>query len=498
MKKSLVIMAMLSLTSGIFAQNVDDALRYSQIFYGGTARFMSMGGAFTALGGDISTLSQNPAGIGVFRASEFTITPQLFQINTKANFYGLTKDSRYNFNLNQIGIVSNIVSNESGLISFNIGYSFNKTNNLNSSVNIHGTNTNSSMADFWALDVNSRNNGNGVLYKDLLGNNGPYETYVIDTITGYGGRQFETVFSHYGDYPSQYGQNVRRLITNDGYTAENALSFGGNYNNKIYFGLTLGINKIRYTGHFEHLESVDKSYPGTFEDFTYTDHFENTGTGYSLKLGTIIRPVESVRIGLSFHSPTWYRINEYFTQNYSSNFTGFSTATFSTTPMRYKYALSTPFRALAGVAVQIKKIGLISADYEFVDYSTAKFSEAGDNYDYSDKNHELKNSLRAAHNFRVGGELRLSQLYLRTGYGYYGKAFATGEDNENMDYSSVSFGIGFREQKVSLDLGYTNFMNNQKYVLYPLPENGSFHPAIANLNTTRNMFTLTLGYKFGY
>ena len=40
------------------------------MFYGGTARFMSMGGAFTALGGDISTLSQNPAGIGVFRTSE--------------------------------------------------------------------------------------------------------------------------------------------------------------------------------------------------------------------------------------------------------------------------------------------------------------------------------------------------------------------------------------------------------------------------------------------
>lgn len=497
MKKILVILVMLFSSAGIYAQNVDDALRYSQIFYGGTARFMSMGGAFTALGGDISSLSQNPAGLGVFRSSEFTISPQLFQINTKANFFGTTTDSRYNFNLNQVGLVSNLVSNESGLISLNIGYSFNKTNNLNQSINIHGFNTNSSMADFWAQDVNSRNNGGGEYYKDLLGNNGPYETYIIDTISGSGGYQYGTVFSHYGDNPaSQYGQNVRRLITNDGFTAEHALSIGGNYNNKIYFGLTFGINKIRYTGHYEHFESVPNNYPGTFEDFTYTDHFENTGTGYSIKLGTIIRPVEAVRIGLAFHSPTWYRINEYFNENYSSNFTGFQTATFSSNPMRYKYALATPFRALAGVAVQIRKIGLISADYEFVDYSSTRFSEAGDNYDYSVKNTELKNSLRAANNFRIGGELRLDKLYLRTGYGYYGKAFAKGEDNQNLDYSSISFGIGVREQRVSLDLGYTNYMYKQKYFLYPLTSR--FDPALAQLNTSRNMFTLTLGYKFGY
>jgi hypothetical protein len=495
MKKSLVFLAVLFLFSGVYAQNVDDALRYSQIFYGGTARFMSMGSAFTALGGDISSLSQNPAGLGVFRSSEFTISPQLSQISTKADFYGLTKDSRYDFSLGQIGLVGNFVSHENGLISLNFGYSYNKTSNLNQSVNIHGFNTNSSMADFWAQQVNSQNNGTGVHYNDLIGNNGPYVTYVIDNIPG-SNYQYGTVFSHYGERPNQYGQNVRRLITNDGYTAEHALSVGGNYNNKIYFGMTLGINKINYTGHYEHMESVPSSYPEAFEDFTYTDHFEDKGTGYSIKLGAIIRPVEAVRIGLAFHSPTWYKINEYWNENYSSNFTGYKTALFTTNPERFKYAMATPFRALAGVAVQIKKIGLISADYEFVDYSSIRFSETGDNYDYGPKNHELKNSLRAANNIRIGGELRLNQLYLRTGYGYYGKAYAHGEDNQDLDFSSVSFGIGFREQRVSLDLGLTNYMYKQKYYLYPLAD--SFDPALAQLNSSRNIVTLTLGYKFGY
>ncbi len=143
----------LSLISVVSAQNVDDALRYSQIFYGGTARFMSMGGAFTALGGDISSLSQNPAGIGVFRSSEMTVSPQLNYINSTASgFHSTNSDYLYNFNLSQAGFVSNIITNNTGtgLIKLNFGYSFNKTNNFHQSTQIRGINNSSSMADYWA------------------------------------------------------------------------------------------------------------------------------------------------------------------------------------------------------------------------------------------------------------------------------------------------------------------------------------------------------------
>jgi hypothetical protein len=448
-----------------------------------------MGSAFTAVGGDISALSQNPAGIGVFRSSEFTISPQLLNINTKAGFFGTSTDNLYNFNLGQAGIVSNLLS---GVVTLNFGYSFNKTNNFNQSIRIQGNNTNSSMADYWA------GIGEGTYFRDLQGAEGiAYDAWVIDTLTGSGGSSYGTVYSNYGDNPpSIYGQNVRRLISYEGYTGEHALSFGGNVNNKFYFGATLGINKLRYTSHYEHLESSSVNLPSEFKNFTYTDHFENTGTGFSLKLGAIIKPVEALRIGLAIHTPTWYRINEYFYEDISSNFSGGGHYEYSNDPMRYQYALATPFRALAGVAVQIKKIGLISADYEYVDYSSAKFSETGDGYDYTEKNNSIKNSLQATNNFRLGGELRLNKFYLRTGYGYYGKAFKSAEDNQNLDYQSLSFGAGFREQRVSIDFAYTNFNYKEQYFLYPLGNN--FNPAVANLNTAKNMFTMTLGYKFGY
>jgi len=298
---SLIILAVLSIISSSLSQNVDDALRYSQLFYGGTARFMSMGGAFTALGADISSLSQNPAGLGVYRSSELTITPQLFHINSSAGFNGVKSDYLYDFNLNQAGIVSNLISNnsETGLITLNFGYSFNKTNNLNQAIRIQGNSSSSSMADYWA------GISDGTYYSDLgYGEGIAYDAWVIDTISGSGGNSYGTVFSNYGDNPpSVYGQNIRRIVIYEGYIGEHAISIGGNYSNKIYFGATMGISQLRFTSHYEHLESTDINLPSQFQNFTYTDHFENKGTGYTVKVGAIIKPIETLRIGIAFHSP---------------------------------------------------------------------------------------------------------------------------------------------------------------------------------------------------
>jgi hypothetical protein len=486
---SLILLTVLSMFTGLIAQNIDDALRYSQVFYTGTARFNAMGGAFTALGADISTLSQNPAGLGVFRSSELTISPQLFHINTSAGFNrGIQTDQLYKFNLNQAGFVSNIISKESktGLITLNFGYSFNKTNNFNQNIYIKGVGTVSSMADIWAGNATQ----DGILYSDLSGPEGiAYDAWVIDTIAGSGGRSYRTAFSN-----SDYGQNMRRIVSNEGYTGEHAISLGGNYSNRIFFGATFGITTLKYTSHFEHLESTDLAMPSNITNFTYTDHYEDAGTGYSLKIGAIIKPVEALRIGLAFHSPTWFRINEYFYEGMTSNFTDKGYLEAYNEPMRFTYGLSTPLRALAGVAVQIKKIAILSADYEFVDYKMSKFYHIGEYFDYSGDNRDIRNSLKSTSNIRLGGELRLNKLYLRGGYGYYGKAYKTGENNSNKDYSSVSFGAGFREQNVTIDFAYTRLMNSEKYILYDT----NVETSMASFSTNRDMFTLTLGYKFGY
>lgn len=493
---SLIILVVLGLFNGIIAQNIDDALRYSQVFYGGTARFMSMGGAFTALGADLSSISLNPAGTGVFRSSEYSLTPQLFYNNTSSLWNSsASKDFSYVFNLSQIGIVSNIIStgNETGLVNLNAAYSYNRTNNFNENITISGISNNSSMADYWV----SRANGNIKIDipDDAWAAN---QTWLIDTLSG-SNTSYGTIFSNYGGNPfSTYGQEIKRVITNAGYTGEHAFSIGANFSNKFYFGTTLGISRLRYTGHYEHLESDVEDVIYDFKSFTYTDHLEATGTGYSLKIGTIIKPVEFLRIGLALHSPIVYRITENYFDNISSYFDtkvdNIDHYEYSNNPMSYKYTFTTPFRANVGLALQIKKRAIISADYEFVDYSMSQFSKAIDNQNFSNENSSIKDTYKSASNLRLGAELRLSNIYLRGGYSYYGKAFKPSEDNKDLDYNSLSFGIGMRQQNFYVDLACTTLSSTKLYYMYYDP--GYLEPA--SIKTTKNTFTVTLGYKFGY
>ena len=495
MKKiSLILILASTIILNGFSQNVDDALRYSQVFYGGTARFMSMGGAFTALGGDLSAISLNPAGTGVFRSFEFSLTPQLFYNNTTATFNNSkASDFRYTLNLNQAGVVTTIISNgnESGLVSLNAAYSFNRTNNFNENITINGISNNSSMADYWTSQANgsTKDNLSGAV---LLAN----QTWLIDTLSG-SNKIYGTIFSQYGDNTSSsYGQNIRRTITDDGYTGEHAFSIGGNYSNMFYFGGTLGISTLKYTGHYQHFESDVDNVIYDFKDFTYTDHFEATGTGYSLKIGTIIKPLEFLRVGLAFHSPVIYRINENFYDNITSTYdvivNGVDTYEASNKTMRYRYTLTTPMRIIAGVALQIKKLAIVSADYEFVNYRMSKFSNASDNYDYFEENQGIKNILKSASNIRLGAEFRLSNIYLRGGYSYYGKAFDANEDNKNLDYNGLSFGIGMRQQNFYFDLAYTTLSGNSKYYMY----NDYPYLQPATINTSKNTFVATMGFKF--
>jgi hypothetical protein len=500
MKKTALIIFILAaaLNAGL-AQNVDDALRYSQIFYNGTARFNSMGGAFTALGGDISSLNQNPAGIGVFRSSEISISPQLFNFRSRTNFNNsVTDDYLYNFNLGQAGIVLNLINKQStsGLITLNFGYSYSMTNNYEESIEIDGVSDGSSLLDYWAekIDgiVDSTLSENLNVADAYLG----WYTWLLDPLDGTNDT-YGTAWTNYGKYAADYGKNMTRRITNSGYTGEHAISLGGNFSNHLFLGATLGITRLERESKYEHAEKSDSVLASGFRDFNYSYYYRNWGTGYSLKLGLIYKPIEPLRIGFSFQSPTLFRISEYLNDNIVSHVDGRENTTHENKASWFKYSLTTPFRATLGVAYQLNKVGVISAEYEFVDYGMAKFAVVGDDeFDYTDKNQAIKNTLKSASNIRVGAEARLNRLYFRGGYGYYGKAFKTGDLNDNLFYNSYSAGFGFREKNIYVDFGYTRMSNTHNYILYYTEHPGDDTP-ISNNNLNRNIFTVSFGYKFG-
>jgi hypothetical protein len=492
-KLYLMISTIFVVSAGVSAQNFDDALRYSQIFYGGTARFTSMGGAFTALGGDLSSISLNPAGTGVFRSSEFSLTPQLFY-NNKSSVWNDSNNSnfKYTFNLGQIGIVSNLISNknQTGLINLNVAYSFNKTNDFNEDITISGISNNSSMADYWANESNGKTKMQ--ISDDAWA---AYQTGLIDTISGVD-NLYATIFSSYEGQNYSYGQKIRREITNFGYTGEHSFSIGANYSNRFYFGATIGISTLRYTGHYEHLESDVNNVIYDFKNFTYTDHLEATGTGYSLKIGTIIRPVEFLRVGLALHTPVVYRITENYFDNITSTFDtkidGVDTYEYSNNPAAYKYTFTTPFRVNAGIAFQIKKLAIISADYEYVNYRMSHFSKAIDNESYSAENGDIKDMFKPASNLRLGAEFRISNVYLRGGYSYYGKAFRSGTDNKDLDYNTLSFGIGMRHQNLYFDLACSTLSSTSKFYMYNDPQ----YLDPSTIKTRKSTVAATIGFKF--
>lgn len=485
---SLTSILVLAILLPAMAQNPDDALRYSRQFYSGTARFSAMGGAFTALGGDLSAIGLNPAATGVFRRSEFSFTPHIGYTTSSTIFTSTSDELRYNFTIGQFGFIMPIKEQggESGLISANFGYSYNQNNNFNTSTVIRGVNSTSSMADYWASI------SNGTHYTNLSGSQAlAYDAWLIDTITGTGGLQYGTVFSRYGDQSSTYGQDVRRVITNEGASGEHSFSLGANFNNNLFVGATLGVTRFSYTGHYEHLETDPDNSIFDFNSFSYVDHFEADGMGFNLKAGVIYVPADFIRLGAAIHSPTIYKVREYYYDDLTSTFDDGSRYEFSSDAFRFNYRLTTPFRAMAGAAIQIQKSALLSFDYEYLDYSITRFSKASDGYDYYDENQAIRDIYKSAHNFKAGAEYRLGMLYMRGGYGYYGKAFSAAEANSDTFHSIISGGLGIRQSNFFFDVGFSKLQNSEKYFMY---NHENVDPV--TIETAKNNFQATLGFRF--
>ena len=504
MKREIFLIAasILMLPAWLAGQNMDDALRYSRLFYQGTARFNGMSGAFTALGGDVSAIGLNPAAAGVFRSTEVSITPAVFfrDLNTDWNGYG-SDDSYSGLTLGQAGLVSSFrTGSGKGLTNLNLAYTFNRTNNYYRNAVIDGISNNSSMADFWALQATGYRTGElgGTAFM-------AYDTYLIDTLPNYLD-EYASIFSYYGETYPEYGQKLKRVIDNSGYSNEHTIALGASLGDKVYLGAGFGITNVSYTGHYSHLESDDAQNTFDFVNFTYTDHFKATGSGWNFKLGAIVRPFESLRIGVGFTTPTIYTIDEVFYNSLSVKLDNDTPAdpsddanpVVNNEDMTYRYRVTTPYHLNAGIAYQIGNFGLISADYEFIDYATARLSKGADGYNFETENEDLASEVGATGNLRLGAEARLGPLYLRGGYSHHGSAFTEGTLNEDASSNGYSAGLGYRQDNFYIDVAMVWLNSYESYMMYPddsraVPE---YTSDPVNLNIKDKYLSVTLGLKF--
>jgi hypothetical protein len=479
-----------------FAQDMADALRYSFLQVQGTARSGGMGNAFGALGGDFTSLSINPAGLGLYRSSEFAITPLFNQDKTKATMLGSSlSDSKYNFGMNNLSYVASWdLGNKSasGLVNINFGVGFNRLRDFNSNSIAEGANAKSSFMDY----IVDRANRFGT-------NNSYYEKLAWDTDILIYDDKAKEYFSDIGD--AGYGQTQRKTINRMGSVDEFSLALGLNFNHRLYLGASVGILDLYYNDDSEIYEKDVKGNIPYVNDFSFMSKLKTSGNGYNVKLGAIFKPTNNLRLGASVHSPTFYNLNDLFETQMKTYMTykdGSENYNKISPLSEYEYDMESPLKATLSAAYIIGSKGLISADYEFVDYSATKLRRGGDGYNFADENKDISEAYKSVGNLRVGGEYKVTGTFgLRAGYELYpspynADAFGAKQPNADNNLSVLSFGLGYRSGKFFFDAAYRLSKFDQTEYINPTPSAAYPAPTIATYNSEKGDILFTLGFRF--
>lgn len=504
---TIVFLAILSAMGyNLNAQNLADGLRFSQTINKGTARYVSMGGAFGALGADFSSIGLNPAGVGVYKSGEFTITPSFKTQKVSSTFLGVSaSDNKNRIYLDNLGFVMSFKpykSEEKGILAYNLSFGYNRTNDFHSNAITLGDFNNYSIMDYLSAITN-----------------GNYTPTDLEPSTNYnpfnslGGGAWESIMawntwllyeydSGTGTYePAIYLQdsvNYKNIVTTEGGSGEFATAFGLNISNKLYLGASVGITDFNYIFNSTYVEEAKGSNPARlngdrFYNLDYKQYIETKGSGFNIKIGGIFVPVPEVRIGLSFHTPTFYSFDDAFSSSIKTDFDTTGTPVYfqSNSPLgRYDYHFETPMKVIGSVAFIIMQKGLISIDVEHLDYSAMRFRRGGDGDSFWDLNSQMGNTFKSVTNLRFGGEYKLGDISLRGGYAYYPSPFKSGFLNDKSNIKQFSGGIGYRSGNVSIDFAYLKTLQDIKYVFY------DYNIPSATNKVRDSRLLLTFGFRF--
>lgn len=492
------------------AQNETDALRFGQVTGAATARALSLGGAGGSYGADFSSLAINPAGIGVYRSSELMITPALRLNNVKGTYLNssATEDNA-KLNLSNFGLVFTKAAKgkdyeKSGWKTFSLGIGFNRIADFNTKGYYEGLNRESSISEGFAADG---------IYNGVGDNMVPpfgflaYEGYLTDEDGA--SIPYENIIRNGGSL------NQSKSWESKGGINEWTLSLGGNYMEKLLLGISVNLTSYKHNRTTNYYESDATGNPNNnFASLSYNEYLSTTGIGFNTKLGAIYVVNDILRIGASFHTPTWAAFSDVSDYDITTNTENFKSSlgisdnnpiTFVQPSQAYQfdYSLRTPWRGVLSATAFMGKYGFVTADYEYAAYNSMRYNFQGNSYnDYERQvNNAIKDTYKGTHNLRLGVEGRLENFMGRLGFAYYSSPYRNAAfDGKRMD---ISAGIGARFSGFFVDLAYIHMMQNASEYGYPVLVKDS--PAlgirkipvgIADLKYGNNLVALTFGFKF--
>lgn len=479
MRNKFIIISVLSFFSiPIFSQSDADAIRFSQNYSGGTSRSLGLSGAFGALGGDPSSLSINPAGIGVYRASEFTFTTGINVDNVKSTYANNKfENDKYKMNISNLAYVYTFNTNKNtGWVSASFGIAYNRLAEFNRNASIRGVNMNSSLLDEFAY--NSNNNNGSEFYEDVAWEG---DVLLLD----------ENTDTYHSDFTgTSYGITQKKNINTKGGIGEYDFSFGANFGHFLYLGATVGVQNISYEELKEHTEIDANNVSPYLDSYSFAEHFNAYGSGVNFKIGAIVKPVDFLRLGAAIHTPTFYNLSSEFYTSINSHFEQGTPLDMNSRSAMIdtEYDFRTPFKAIGSLALVFDKYGLFSLDYEFIDYTNARFKS--DDVDYDIENSAIDEYYKSTSNIKAGLEGRFGPITARVGYAFYGSPYKDDNNQINKDYSyqSYSAGLGVRGKSVFFDLAYVLSQSEEEHRLY-----GN---NIAKLDNSQTKIMATLGFRF--
>lgn len=528
MKKNIFIIMCMFASIPVVAQETYENANIMTEDLNGTARYVGMGGAMEALGADISTMSSNPAGIGLMRKSGANVSASVISQEDAENF-DFAKKTKLSFD--QAGFV---VTQRTGVSSFlNFGFNYHKSRNFSYILNASDQLSGASQHKLSYIKGYV-----GAFYPDfnedgeVIGYEDENSSYASNSFNQLDYLYYNAVITESDDlFYYEDASNYTMNRGNKGYIGEYDFNISGNIKDRVYLGLTVGVKDVHYHSYSDYLEN----YTGN-GSITIADNRNIEGTGFDIKAGVIFRPIEAsaFRVGLYVNTPTWYSLT---TDNYTYLYNNSKFGMYDTgkSDEVYDFKLYTPWKFGASLGHTIGNYLALGATFEYSDYSCADSRIiTGQDYDWyydsyvdrTDEDHNMNNhtssTLKGVSTLKLGLEYRpVEDIAVRCGYNYVspmyksngykdgtilspGSYYASSTDYTNWkETHRMTLGLGYNTGGFSLDLAYQ--YNVQK---------GSFSPFMCyyaqegavditdnvvkpvEVKNNRHQLLLTLGYRF--
>lgn len=523
------------------AQTVADALKFSESNYYGTARSIAMGNAFTALGGDLGSITLNPAGAAVNSFSQVAFSPNISILSSSGKYNAMPstvntfgsadKSSSVKFTVPNVGTVINMkTGSRRGLKNVSLGIVANASANFLDDVTAHGSNTATTYAGYLAA------NAAGVT-SNSINDDAYYNTSIPwQTIVGWQSMMISNYSSNNKEYlgvtekatdlgKDNYDITLADIIDqrygrrSHGNKYDIVFNVGFNFSDKYFAGVNIGVTSLDYSmnQYFKEIAVTPENFQIDMADNsgnvqrTYFDQlrsrysYDADGAGIYAKFGFIAAPVKGLRIGAALQTPTANFITEHWQvagETYYMN--GDFNASAQSPRGEYKYKFVAPAKVDLGVAYTFGQYGVLSADYEYTDYSRMRFVETdtNDNSAFDGVNQDIKDFSGKAHMLRIGAEIKpIPSFAIRAGYNVTTCAERYFEDNIQKTpkayRNAISAGAGYSSKgSFFCDLAVRGTKYPDEYI-YPYDTyiDGALSPEIQHRKRLWDVVA-TFGWRF--